>query len=780
MPANSAPLLARVPQGTRFSGSLPSPNADLDLRQMVLILRRRKAVVLIAIALGLALALMQIAVARRQYSATATIEINKAGGNSLGMLDLSTIAGSEERMDMDLLTEQAIIQDDTTALNVIEALKLENVPPYAAPQSQPVGRMPFTWHRSPSFDFASDRYARALGIFRAGLHVKPVKGTRLLTVTFTDTDPDRAASIANAIVDVYPNEYTQARSRASEKVSSALSSQLADLKSKVEQTEAKAAQFQRDSGLTGMAVHAFGDEGGKGQATSDDIPLERFVELNRDLTRAEVERVGKEAIYQMTETQDPDIVLGIGSSPIASELGQNSSFAPGSGDLVLLQQLRQQQAQLQVKLATSATKYGAKNPFMVQLQNEEAAFDAQIHLELDRIRKRARNDLAVATLSEDGLRKRVAAQEQLVDQLSEKADKLTLLQEEAFSNRAIYQDLYTKLEEASITAGMKASNMTVVDPARVPVEPTYPNQKITIAVGLLAGLFLGLIAAFSWDYFDDSLAFPEQVEELISAPLLGIIPVFARRRSMAARYGFAPQEQDSPASLSDPWVLRAPQSQAAEAYRSLRTTLLMSRAGEPPQVVLVMSGSPGEGKSTTCLNTAAAFAIRGDRVLFLDADLRKPHAHCLFGCANDVGLSSCLTSETDFREALQRHPNIESLKLLPAGPNAPNPAELLASRRFASLLEELRRHFDFIFIDSPPVLSISDALSIAPLADGNVLVLRSKRTSKRMLRGCLARMCASNSLPLGIVLNALDVRTAAYAGYGYGDTGRGYFAGEKS
>lgn len=780
MPVGSAALLARVPQGTRSFGCLPSPNADLDLRQMVLILRRRKAVVLISMALGLALALMQVAVARRQYSATATIEINKAGGNSLGMLDLSAIAGSEGPMDMDLLTEQAIIQDDTTALNVIEALKLESVPPYAVPQSQQVGRLPFTWHRSTSFDFASDRHARALGIFRAGLHVKPVKGTRLLNVTFTDTDPDRAASIANAIVDVYPNEYTQARSRASEKVSSALSSQLADLKSKVEQTEAKAAQFQRDSGLTGMAVHAFGDEGGKGRATSDDIPLERFVELNRDLTRAEVERVGKEAIYQMTETQDPDIVLGIGSSPIASELGQNSSVAPGSADLVLLQQLREQQAQLQVKVATSAAKYGAKNPFMIQLQNEEAAFDAQIHSELDRIRKRASNDLAVATLSEDGLRKRVAAQEQLVDQLSEKADKLTLLQEEAFSNRAIYQDLYTKLEEASITAGMKASNMTVVDPARVPVEPAYPNKKITIAVGWLAGLFLGLIAAFSWDYFDDSLAFPEQVEELIAAPLIGIIPDFARKRSMAARYGFAPQEQDSPAALSDPWVLRAPQSQAAEAYRSLRTTLLMSRAGKPPQVVLVMSGSPGEGKSTTCLNTAAAFAIRGDRVLFLDADLRKPHAHCLFRCANDVGLSNCLTSETDFREALQRHPNIESLKLLPAGPNAPNPAELLGSKRFASLLEELRRHFDFIFIDSPPVLSISDALSLAPLADGNVLVLRSKSTSKRMLRGCLARMRASNSLPLGIVLNALDVRTAAYSDYGYGDTGRGYFAGEKS
>ena len=168
MPVGSAALLARVPQGTRSFGCLPSPNADLDLRQMVLILRRRKAVVLISMALGLALALMQVAVARRQYSATATIEINKAGGNSLGMLDLSAIAGSEEPMDMDLLTEQAIIQDDTTALNVIEALKLESGSTLAVPQSQQVGRLPFTWHRSTSFDFASDRHNRSCRHFLGG------------------------------------------------------------------------------------------------------------------------------------------------------------------------------------------------------------------------------------------------------------------------------------------------------------------------------------------------------------------------------------------------------------------------------------------------------------------------------------------------------------------------------------------------------------------------------------------------------------------------------------
>jgi capsular exopolysaccharide synthesis family protein len=205
----------------------------------------------------------------------------------------------------------------------------------------------------------------------------------------------------------------------------------------------------------------------------------------------------------------------------------------------------------------------------------------------------------------------------------------------------------------------------------------------------------------------------------------------------------------------------------------------MSKADDPPKVVLIMSGTPEEGKSTTCFNTAAAFAIQGDRVLHLDADLRRAQAHNFFGSKNDVGLSNCLTSGMPYTDVLKQHPEISSLYLLPAGPNPPNPAELLGSKRFASLLTELRKNFDYIFIDSPPVLLVTDAQLISKLVDGYVVVLRSNKTPKRSLQRALLLMRSSGALALGIVVNALDASSASYSGYGYYGRGSGYYVEEK-
>ena len=192
-----------------------------------------------------------------------------------------------------------------------------------------------------------------------------------------------------------------------------------------------------------------------------------------------------------------------------------------------------------------------------------------------------------------------------------------------------------------------------------------------------------------------------------------------------------------------------------------------------------MSGAPEEGKSTTCLNTAAAFAFRGDRVLYLDADLRRTQAHKFFNCSNDVGLSNCLATGLGFSQAIQSHPDIHSLFLLPGGPRPPNPSELLGSRRFIELLNELRTHFDYILIDSPPALLVTDAQLISLLVDGFVLILRSNKTSKRLLVRCLSLMRSAKTPALGLVMNALNLRSAGYLGYGDCGVGGGYYVDEK-
>jgi polysaccharide biosynthesis transport protein len=763
------------------------PNSDLELRDIIAILRRRKWIILAALTLGVALATLLVFVSPKKYSSTATIEINKESSNELGTVDLSGIAsdlGGDNEMNMDLLTQQAVIMSDETALSVIEQLKLDAIPPYAIPPANGHKYFDLGQERGLPLENATLQRDRLLRMFRSRLRVTLIKGTRLIDITYTDTDPNRSTAVANAVVDAYMNEYTQARFQASSRASSWLANQLADLKDKVATSQAKADQFQRESGLTGMTIAPSFSSEKPGQpevgpSSSDNVPLERLLELNRDLTSARVSRIAKEAIYRMTETQDPDVVLGIGSSSLASDLGPGSPLSQGSSDLALLQELRQQQAQLMVDLASSSVKYGANNPAMVQLHDQNDALDTQIRGELDRIRTRAKNDLDLATLAESGIQQQVTAQEQEVNKVTAKADQLVLLQEEALSSREIYQDLYSKLEGASVTAGIKASNITLVNPARVPAQPSSPKATLALGLGGILGLLLGLFAAFLWDYFDDSIATPEQVELMTTVPLIGAIPDFTQKQNIARRYGIASQSQGAPEGKSNSWLLRAPRSHTSEAYRGLRTALLMSRAEKAPRVVLIMSGSPAEGKSTTCLNTAAAFAIQGDRVLYLDADLRRARAHIAFGCANDVGLSNCLTSGLPYEKALKQYPEIDSLFLLPAGPSPPNPSELLGSKRFVELLNELKDHFDYIFIDSPPVLLVTDAQVLSPLTDGYVLVLRSNKTTKRALQRSLALMQAPGAMALGIVVNALSLASAAYSGYGYYGKGGGYYVEER-
>jgi capsular exopolysaccharide synthesis family protein len=441
--------------------------------------------------------------------------------------------------------------------------------------------------------------------------------------------------------------------------------------------------------------------------------------------------------------------------------------------------LRQQQAQLKVDLAASSVKYGDKNPAMIALQNQNNALDTQIHEELERIRTRAKNDLDLARLAESGIQQQIATQEQEVDKVTAKADQLVLLQEEALSSREIYQDLYSKLEEASVTAGMKASNITLVNPARTAAWPSSPRTTLTMGMGGLLGLVFGLIAAFLMDYFDDSIKTPEQVAQMTTVPLLGAIPDFAQKQSLAGKYGPGSTSLEGTQSKSGSWLLRAPRSHISEAYRALRTALLLSRIDNPPKVILVMSGSPEEGKSTTCLNTAAAFAIRGDRVLYLDADLRRPQAHKAFNCSNEFGLSNCLTGGLHYTKVLKPYPELDSLFLLPAGPSPPNPSELLGSKRFSELLDDLREHFDYVFIDSPPVLLVTDAQLLSSLVDGYVVVLRSNKTMKRGLQRSLSLMRATGAPGLGIVVNALSTTSASYSGYGYYGKGSGYYVEER-
>lgn len=769
-----------------MSSRRDTPVAGVELREIVGILIRRRMLVIVVLILGVGLAILYTLCAKREYSATATIEMNKETGSALGLTDLSGITsglGEQDQMNVDLLTQQSVIQNDNTALQVIEKLELDSSPSFTVSD---FGAKPALDHEQAlPLESAPHRRERVLKAFRKGLRVSLVKGTRLLTVTYTDTDPNRATAITNAIVDAYRDESTQARFQASLKVSSWLAGQLADLKRKVEQSQAKVDAFRREAGAAGIHTESFSREYAlQGSAPgvrphlpdSDNVASQGLIELNRNLAAAEVARIYRDAIYKMAETQDPEVLVGIGSSGLAGSQGADSPVGSNGVDLSLLRSLRQQLAQVVVQIAVAETKYGAKNPVMLQLQTQRTSIGSQMQTEMTRIRLRARDDLELASLAEDGIRQQIIEQEQIVNAATEKEERLVLLQEDAESYRRIYQAIAAKLEEASVTAGIKASNITLVDPARTPAEPSYPKKKEIVGFGALAGLFLGLATAFSWDYFDDSIALPEQVEQIAVAPVIGAIPDFHQKRNISAKYGLTVLRASLSAVEMNSWLLEAPRSHVAESYRALRTNLLLSKAARPPRVVLFVSGSPEEGKSTACFNTATAFALQGGNVLYLDGDLRRPRGHLFFNCLNDAGLSNCLATGLACPAVLKTYPGLNSLSLLPAGPRPPNPAELLGSKGFTDLLSDLSKRFDYVFIDSPPVLLVTDAQLIASLVDGYILILRSNKTSKRHFDRTLSQLRNAKSPALGIVVNALDAQSAAYCGYRHSSKEGAYYA----
>lgn len=732
---------------------------ELEFGEVVAGLLRRRYVILGFLLLGLLGGLFAAVTAKRKYSASATVEFTQPSTRALGIDDPSYNAGelsTLELLNTELKTQVSEITDDDTALAVIEQLHLDQQEPFAIPaglsSSDPLGR-----ERGLPLERAPHQRERVIKLFQQHLKVDVVKGTRLLDITFTDDNPERAAAVANAVVAASIGQTSGRRHSAYSQVSTWLTDQLGSLKQRVEDSQKRAEEYagQNEKDLAGMTVSATGstEHNGHLQATnaSESVPVSRLLTLNSELTSAQVARIAKEAIYRVAQSGDPEAVLSIASSSLVAGQGADSSLAPGNGGLALLQRLREQEVQANVQMATASTKYGAKNQVMVEYRHQQAAIEAQMGTELGRIRDRARSDLDLATRAENGLRQQVTAQQGEVSQWTTKADHLLLLQGEAASSRALYEDLYAKLQESQFVAGMQASRVALLDPARVPTSPSSPKRRMDLSLGLLVGLVLGFVSALALELIDDSMHSEEQVRKAMGVPVLGSIPQFQGKRSG-----------------TEAWVVQEPRSRVAEAYRSFRTAVFGDRSASASQVLLVASARPAEGKATTCLNTAAALAMQGHRVLIVNADMRRVSPTDAFGFSATRGLSECLSENMPTGELIQPFGGVKNLFFLPAGTPPDHPSELLSSSRFCDVLDEMRLNYEYILIDSPPALLFADTRILLSCADAYVLVAQAGHTPKRDVRKALEDLYGSPAAFLGVLFNGARVRAPKFTKFGYG------------
>lgn len=748
----------------------PSNAGEESLKSLLMVLRKRIWWIGGVALAGLGLAALVCIFLPRQYTGIATIQVGKGQVTDFSVGSGAASAGHPDDLKTQMATPLGILQNDSIALAVVNDLRLQNYRPFIVRPTL-IGWLDgsnarIAAERGRTLDEAPVTRERILKAFAKKLEVRNIPDTRLITVSFMNPDPKLAADIANDLVTQYIR--FEARAPSTSQASIALTSQLNELKDKVESSQTRLAAYEKETGLNTMLLSSLGQVGSAGGATH--IPaLDKLDTLNQALTAAESNRVAKEAIYHLTQTENPEVVVGLGSSSLPGVAG-SAVVAQGSG-LEALQNLRQQQATLRLAYADQVTKYGAKNPRLVQIGSQLSDLNLQISEELQRINKRAKNEYVLARQNEDAIRGSYNAQQATAGKLNESAVQLQVLAQEATASRQLYDGLYGKLQEANVQAGLRATNIGVADPARPGATPTRPQPPLYLVIGLATGLLFGVSSAFVLEHMDDTVKTPLQLGSSVHLPVLASIPQYHQPAQLASSGDTFDVEKTSESSL----LITRPKSSIAEAYRALRTAILFSSANRPLHTLLVTSPLVGDGKTSVAYNVAIAFAYTGRQVCLVDADMRNPHLHHLFGVEKLPGLTDILESDHPVDQVMHQHASISNLTLLPAGSTSPMSAELLGSRKFEDLLHALKQKYDLVILDSPPALLVTDASVISGKVDATLAVIRAGVTTATVIGRVSEILERNGSRAVGFVLNGVDTRSIDYyQAYGHNGVGKYY------
>jgi polysaccharide biosynthesis transport protein len=513
------------------------------------------------------------------------------------------------------------------------------------------------------------------------------------------------------------------------------------------------------------------DAQGRDQAYS--VVVDRLQQATAGLSQATSNRILKGAVEKIVQSGDAELISGLSANGIASGSPTMTT------SLGLIQTLRLQEASLQGQIELDEAKYGPSYPRLEEAKANLDGIQRALHAEVHRVAERSSNDYAVARRAEEESRREFAQEKREADRLNDKAIEYAIVRQEAEESRGLYEDLLKRLKEAGVLQGLKSSNITVVDPGRTPSRPKQPNVPLYLGLSLGAGLFLGGCGALVMDSIDDKIQSVEEIERDLKMVPLGILPHLGEPQ-WYGRYRRVPGllRKSQPAGVERLAIFEHPNSPYTEALRALRTALLLAKSSTPPQLLLVTSSVAGEGKSVLSANLAAVLAQWGKQVLLVDADLRKPTLANRMGLHSSIGLSQFLTDD-HLLEDIVELPNLPRLHLLTSGPIPPYPAELLGSIRMEEALARWRESYDFIVLDSPPVLLVTDPVVLASLADATLLVARYGLTNRLSLaRSHLTIREQSTQDRIGIVLNGVSQGSSFHYGY-YGYSGATPYPGLK-
>ena len=715
------------------------PGQESVLREYFRTLVKRRWVILASVALIFGVVFIATLRATRIYDASGSIAINKPDPMTFNFKD-SAGTGTGDYDSSDIETEVRILRSDLLALQVIKQLNLDQRQEFGGSGGQPPPSLGLT---TDALQPNSTATSRLLSAFRSNLAVSAIPDTRIIEIHYRSPDNELAARVVNTLMSTYVEQNFKTRFESTMQASDWLSRQLVDLQMKVETSQEKLVQYQKEHEILGI------DE-------KQNIITSKLDELNRELTAAESDRMEKESLYHLVQSEDLDTVA-------AAATNASSDRGSVAGASSLLEKLREQDADLKIQTAQLSTQFGPSYPKVAELTSQTKEVEAQIQIELKKALGRVRGEYMAALQRENLLSGAMDKQKQQANQLNESAIEYSLLKRDLETNRTLYEGLLEKLKEAGVTAGLRSNNFRTVDVARVPTTPAEPNVPRNLAFALALGLTTGVGLAFLLEAVDNTVRTPEQAQVISALPSLGMIPLGSKSSTEVS--GKQRLSVTSSKEAVELITQSRPQSQMAESYRALRTSLLLTSLGAPPKVILVTSALPQEGKTTTSLNCGIVLAQKGSRVLLIDADLRRPSIHKALGMGPRTGLSNVLTGGATVQQATVRSTVLPTLFVLPAGTPPPNPAELLASANMGDILTQLREQYDHIVIDTPPALSVTDAVIMSTRADAVVLVIRSGQTTKQALRRARDILARVNAKVAGVLLNAADLTSPDYYYY---------------
>lgn len=756
--------------------------SEFTIQHLLMILRRRRMIILLPLLGCLLLAVFACIFITRRYQGSGEIEVQKSATDSLGLDNLANAKPeSSDALDdnVTLQTQARILESNTLALKVINDLNLENTEDFR-PKTNPVraflARFLPAGETDPpnsALDDAPRRRDHAVKVFQNHLKIKPVPGTRLIQIEYTSPDPKIAAAVVNDMAKSLVDYTLQNRYSATSEVSKWLGGQLGEIKNEADELEAKVEQLEHESG-----VFSLGATDAQGKEMAYSATLDSLQQATQAMSMATSARILKGGLYKTVQNGNPELISSLAGSTLAdASPTANSSF-------LLLQNLRTQQAALASQIAADTSKYGPANP---KLGDDKASLDAvnvAIKAEVDRIGQRTENDYKAAQIVENNMRGVYSQQRAAADKSNDKAVTLLIARQEASDARALYQTLYTHLKEAGVIEGLHSSNISVVDVGRIPSKPVSPNMPLYLGFSVMVGGFVGILCALLTEATDDRVEEIGLIESGLHTHVLGVLPVTKlsapkSRRKLHGRH----LRRLTSGNLA---VLDGPNTAYVEALRGVRTSLLVPRDGQRPSTILITSACEREGKSTLSLNLAAALTLNGSRVLLVDADMRSAGLSGYMGFDRPKhgmhrdgrairGLSDSLTESTE-PDIMAPFSKLDNLHVLAAGPVPTYPAELLGSERMSKLIEQWSAGFDYVIIDSPPIIAVTDALVLAQLTDITVLVARHGQTTKTSLERSYRLLQDVKRGSVRVVVNAVHRRSASYNGY-YGYQATTYYTG---